>query len=343
MGSHRAALLRLPKFDLAEPSSVTEAVELLAVHGEHARLMAGGTDLMPNMKHEIESPEFVIGLWNIPELKGVCETDEEVRIGATTTIHELCEHPLVADLFPSLQDACQHIAGPQLRRMGTIGGNVCLDTRCVYINQTYFWRQSLGFCLKKDGSVCHVVSGGRRCVAAASNDSGPVLMTLGAQLKFASKEGTRTVAIDEFYDTDGVFNQKRSRTELLTEIIIPKPKANTKSAYAKLRTRAAIDYPELGVAVLAELNDEQKIHHVDICVTALGAKPIRIKNLTGLVQGEMLNSESITKLSEAAFKRCKPLKNIASDPSYRRDMVPVYVKKALTQANQRSKLRVITE
>lgn len=335
-------MLRLPKFELAEPSTVTEAVELLATHGDRARLMAGGTDLMPNMKHEIESPEFVIGLWNIPDIKGICETDEDIRVGATTTIHELAENALIAELFPSLQDACQHIAGPQLRRMGTIGGNVCLDTRCVYINQTYFWRQSLGFCLKKDGSVCHVVSGGRRCVAAASNDSGPVLMTLGAKLKFVSKDGDRIVPIDEFYDTDGVFNQKRSRTELLTEIIIPKPQPNTKSSYAKLRTRAAIDYPELGVAVLARLDDNQKIEHVDICVTALGAKPIRIKNLTNLVQGKNLDAESIDKLSEAAFKRCKPLKNIASDPSYRRDMVPVYVKRALSSAAQRSKLRVIS-
>src|SRR5262249_11154392 len=152
---------------------------------------------------------------------GVREENGVLRIGATTTLHALSSDPLLLRRAPALAEACGQVAGPQLRRMGTIGGNVCLDTRCVYINQTYFWRHALGICLKKDGSKCHVVAGGRRCVAAASNDSAPVLMTLGATLHIAGAKGKREVPIDDFYTTDGVFNQTRSMQELVTEIRFP--------------------------------------------------------------------------------------------------------------------------
>lgn len=331
------ALLRLPQFEVSEPESVQAAVELLAKHGSDARLMAGGTDLMPNMKHEIETPGLVIGLWNIPNLSEVTADEDGIRIGAMCTIHDLGEHELINAKLPSLAEACRQIAGPQLRRMGTIGGNVCLDTRCVYINQTYFWREALGFCLKKDGDVCHVVAGGKRCVAAASNDCGPVLMSLGASLEFVSASARRVIEIDDFYKTDGIFNQARARNEMLTEIFVPHPKTNSIMAYQKLRTRAAIDYPELGVAVLAELGQQNQITRADICITALGARPIHVKKLDA-IQGQILNNESIDALAEIAYKRCKPLTNIASDPSYRREMVRVYVRRAFQAARRRKQL-----
>lgn len=325
-------MLRLPQFELEEPTSVDDAVSLLAKHGERARLMAGGTDLMPNMKHEIETPDVVIGLWRVRELRGVHDRGDHFDIGPLTTLDALSCDPLVTAHLPSLAEACAQVAGPQLRRMGTIGGNVCLDTRCVYINQSYFWRQALGFCLKKDGSVCHVVAGGRRCVAAACNDSAPVLMTLGAQLELQSADGTRTISIDDYYSTDGEFNQTRRRDELLTRIIAPKPRGKTVSAYMKLRTRAAIDFPELGVAVLARLDDSDRAEHVDICITALGARPVHVKRIESIYRGKTLDEATIEALARAAHARCKPLTNIESDPSYRRAMVPVFVRRAFARA-----------
>jgi 4-hydroxybenzoyl-CoA reductase subunit beta len=238
--------------------------------------------------------------------------------------------------FPSLVEAVSQVAGPQLRRMGTIGGNVCLDTRCVYINQSYFWRQALGFCLKKDGSVCHVVAGGRNCVAAASNDSAPVLMTLGARLRLRSPSGTRELSLEEFYHHDGVFNQTRRRDEILTEIIVPKTKPHTIAAYKKLRTRAAIDFPELGVAVLAVIGSNGHAEHVDVCVTALASRPIRVGKLESAYRGRVFSAEVIRDIAEVAHARCKPLKNIATEPSYRREMVRVYVKRAFEAALARS-------
>jgi 4-hydroxybenzoyl-CoA reductase subunit beta len=329
-------MLRLPRFEVAEPSSLEEAAALLHQHGDRARPMAGGTDLMPNMKHEIETPELVVGLWRIPGLAGIVEEPGRVRLGALNTLHGLSEDPLVRRWFPALADAAGLVAGPQLRRMGTLGGNVCLDTRCVFVNQTYFWRQALGFCLKKDGTVCHVVAGGRRCVAAASNDTAPVLMTLGASLRLVGPAGERELPIDQFYSTDGIFNQNRARDELLAEVIVPKPRPGTVMAYQKLRTRAAIDYPELGVAVLAELDPAQRVIRTDIAVTALGSRPIHVGKLDPACVGKPLDEATIAALAAIAHQRVKPLSNIATDPDYRRAMVPVFVKRAFRAALDRT-------
>jgi 4-hydroxybenzoyl-CoA reductase subunit beta len=330
-------MLRLPQFEVAEPATVEEAVSILHRFGDRARAMAGGTDLMPNMKHEIVTPDVVVGLWRIAALKGVRTGGDEIRIGATSTLHDLSRDPILLQHLPALAEACGNVAGPQLRRMGTIGGNVCLDTRCVYINQTYFWRQALGFCNKKYGTKCHVVAGGQRCVAAASNDSAPVLMTLGARLSIQSTAGVRETSIDDFYTTDGVFNQARRHDELVTEIIVPLPKERTIMAYEKLRTRAAIDFPELGVAVLAVLDARGIAEHADMAITALGSRPIHVKNLDSLYCDRVFDRSVIDALALAAHRRAKPLTNIASDPSYRREMVPVFVKRAFRRALARNR------
>lgn len=328
-------MLRLPRFEVREPTSVEEAVELLAAHGDRARAMAGGTDLMPNMKHAIVTPEVVVGLWRIEGLTGVRVDGDLIRIGALTTLHELGRDPIVTERLPALAEAVSQVAGPQLRRMGTIGGNVCLDTRCVYINQTHFWRKALGYCLKKDGTVCHVVKGGRRCVAAASNDSAPVLMTLDATLRIQNRQGVREVSIADFYTSDGVFNQLRGPDDIVTEILVPVPKPKTVMAYAKLRTRAAIDFPELGVAVLARTApDSDLLEHVAVSVTALASRPIRIKGLEAL-HGKPLDGALVDEIAKEAYRRCKPLTNIASDPAYRREMVPVFVRRAFRRAKSR--------
>jgi CO/xanthine dehydrogenase FAD-binding subunit len=173
-------------------------------------------------------------------------------------------------------------------------------------------------------------------VAAASNDSAPVLMTLGAELVLRKAGAERVLPIDEFYSTDGVFNQKRGRDELLVEIRVPKPSAHTVMGYAKLRTRAAIDYPELGVAVLAERKDGRIVTRADIAVTALGARPIHVGKLETAYSGRPLDQDTIARLAEIAHQRVKPLRNIATDPDYRREMVPVFVKRAFHTALARS-------
>jgi 4-hydroxybenzoyl-CoA reductase subunit beta len=324
-------MLRIPRVEVVEPTTIDEALALLAQHGDDARVLAGGTDLLPNLKHEVETPKVVIGLWRLDALRAVHATEAALHLGPLATLASLARDPRVAETSPALVDALSQIAGPQLRSMGTIGGNVCLDTRCQFINQTYFWRHALGFCLKKDGTVCHVVAGGRRCVAAASNDSAPVLMTLGATLVLRSAEGTRVVPIDSFYVANGQMNQDRRRTELLTEIVVPRPAPGTIGAYVKLRTRAAIDFPELGVAVRARLGAGDLLEDVDVVLTALAARPLRVPQLARFV-GRPLDACTIAELGEAAYTRAHPLTNLATDPAYRREMVPVFVRRAFERA-----------
>ena len=236
-------MLRLPKFQLEEPESVDEVVSLFAEHGEKAMVVAGGTDLVPNMKHRLFEPEVVISLAHVEALGGITPIEGGgLRIGATVTLETLAANEHVQAGAPALAQAASLVAGPQLRTMGTLGGNVMLDTRCQWYNQTYFWRQALGFCMKKDGTVCHVVEGGRKCVAAASNDSAPVLMTLGAELRFESAEGSRSVPLDELWQADGIQNKKVEQGEILTRIHIPPVPAGHRGAYGKLRDRGSIDY-----------------------------------------------------------------------------------------------------
>lgn len=325
-------MLRLPGVQVVAPTSIDEIVRLLAEHGDSAQILAGGTDLLPNMKHGVATPDVVVGLWSVPDLIGIHDEPDRIEVGARTTLHALGESELVQRYLPSLAKAVRAVAGPQLRRMGTIGGNVCLDTRCVFINQTHFWRRALGYCLKKDGTVCHVVKSGRRCVAAASNDTGPVLMTLGARLKLASHRGAREVDIDDFYIGNGAFNQNRRTDELLTHIVIPKPQPGSRFGYEKLRTRAAIDFPELGVAVRIRFDEGDRLEDVDVCVTALAARPVRVRIDPMTYRGRKLDRSVLEALCGQAFRQCKPLTNLASDPVYRRSMVPVFLRRALRSA-----------
>ena len=329
-------MLRLPEFTLTRPESLDAALALLKEHGDAALPIAGGTDLVPNMKHGLFEPKMVVSLSDVPELHGVEETaDGGLRIGAMTTLASLAVHESV-QRYPVLAQAASLIAGPQLREVGTLGGNVMLDTRCQWYNQTYFWRKALGYCLKKDGTECHVVKGGKKCVAAASNDTAPALMSLGAVLELAGPEGAREVTIDEFYVADGIVNRDVRQGELLVAVRIPAPAAGHRSAYGKLRTRGSIDFPLLGVACSFDLDAAGVIANADLVVTALQARPTRARKAIALLEGADTSGEGfeavIAAVAAAARKQCHPLPNIPGDHEYRREMVPVYVTRTLRAA-----------
>ncbi len=320
-------MLTLPAFEYHAPTSLAQALALLQLHGPRAKLIAGGTDVVPNMKHRLFTPEHVIGLKAVSELHCIREEAEALIIGPMITVADLERDERVGRLFPSLKSALGQIAGPQLREMGTLGGNLCLDTRCVYYNQTLFWRKSLGYCLKKDGTVCHVVTSGKNCVAAASNDSAPVLITLDASVKLASPRGERVLKLDAFYVPDGIINTVLAPDELLVEVRIPKVPGRGVAAYLKLRTRAAIDYPALSVAVAARLDPAGKIEDVKMVISALAARPHVVKRLEAFI-GRLLDDQTIGELAQIAHKQCHPLTNINVDPVWRREMIPVFVRRA---------------
>jgi 4-hydroxybenzoyl-CoA reductase subunit beta len=323
-------MLRLHEYRYHRPGTLQEALALVAAHPGRARVIAGGTDLMPNMKHGLFTPEHLIALRQIRELHGIEERGEDLVIGAAETLASVSRHPLVRRRFSALAQAAGSVAGPQLRNMGTIGGNLCLDTRCTYYNQTYFWRNALGFCLKKDGDVCHVTKVGRKCVAAHSADTAPVLMTLGAHVDLASVEGERSVPVQEFFIADGIENTVRGWNEIVTRIRIPLAAARMRTAFRKLRQRSSIDFPLLNIAIAAGF-DGAVLDDLRMVVSALGSRPRVIAGLDRIAVGRPLDAETIDAVAQRAFQQCHPLTNIIVDPEWRRAMVPVYVTRALRE------------
>jgi 4-hydroxybenzoyl-CoA reductase subunit beta len=329
-------MMTLPPLEILHPDSVADAVTMLRDR-PGAKLLAGGTDIVPNLKYGMYETTALVALRGLSrELRYIREEDGELRLGALCTIDQVARDEKVLTRFPALAEAAAAIAGPQLRRMGTLGGNLCLDTRCVYINQSHFWRKALGYCLKKDGTVCHVVKGGQRCVAAASNDTAPILMALGASVRLASPRGERTLSLEDLYVADGIKNTRIEPDEILVEAKLPLINAQLKQAYGKLRTRAAIDFPALNFGVAIGVDAEKKISSLRLCVSALAARPAMVRHVEELKGRSVATAEEIkavgAELGKRAQKQCKPLTNIGIDPEWRRDIMPVLIRRAVQKA-----------
>jgi 4-hydroxybenzoyl-CoA reductase subunit beta len=329
-------VLPLPIFDYHRPRTLDEAIELLASLGPRAQIIAGGTDVLPNMKQGLFDPEHVVSIRGLEELRGISirplANGERLLIGAGMRLSEIAESLLVQRAAPALAEAAGLVGGPHHRAMGTLGGNICLDTRCRYYNQTYFWRKSLGFCLKKDGTVCNVVKGGAKCVAAASNDSAPALIALDAELTLLGKAGERCIPARDFYTADGIKNTVIEPGEIVVRVAVPLVPGR-RSAFEKLRRRGAIDFPLLSIAARLDTDPaaQGKVLGAELVVSTLGARPRRVRAAAKVTATTPL--ERIPDLlAEGAFAECKPLTNVDDDAEWRRDMVPVLVKKAVQRA-----------
>ncbi len=329
-------MLRLPPFRYHRPRTVDEAVGLLDRWGSRALPVSGGTDLIPNMKHRLFTPNHLIALKQIPGMRGFRREGSALVIGGAETLASVARHPEVRRRFPSLAAAAGQVAGPQLRNMGTLGGNICLDTRCTYYNQTEFWRDALGYCLKKDGDVCHVTRVGKKCVAAHSADTPPVLMTLGATVELAGPEGRREVGLNDFFLADGIWNSRRKPGEIVTRVRVPFPSRDSRAAYTKLRQRRSIDFPLLSVAVSADFQRSGRTCQIMGVVTALGARPRLLTGWARIALGRPLSNEVIEALAERAYRQCHPLENAIVDADWRRAMVPVQVRLALRALREES-------
>ncbi len=327
-------MLPLPIFDHHRPRTLSAALELLARLGPKAVVVAGGTDVLPNMKQGLVEPEHVVSIGALEELRGISfeatdENNERLVVGAGMRLSEIADSITVKRWAPALAEAAGQVGGPHHRAMGTLGGNICLDTRCRYYNQTYFWRKSLGFCLKKDGTVCHVVRGGQKCVAAASNDTAPALLALEADIQLVGPNGTRVIAANEFYTADGIKNTVLEPGELVVRVSIPR-RLNRRSAFEKLRRRGAIDFPLLSIAARVDFSaqDTQRIEAADVVVSALGARPRRIRAAAMVRPGTNVDT-FVRDVSRGAYTECKPLPNVDEDTEWRREMVPELVERAL--------------
>jgi 4-hydroxybenzoyl-CoA reductase subunit beta len=324
-------MLTLPAFEWLRPARLPEALEHLAAHGRESLAVAGGTDAVPNLKHRLHEPRWIVHLSRLEELRFVRESEGALELGPLVTLAEIARHPIIRRELPSLARAASLVASPQIRNMGTLGGNLCLDTRCTYYNQTFFWREALGFCLKKEGTVCHVVPQGKRCVAAHSSDVAPVLISLGASVEIASAGARRSVTLEEFFVGDGVHNNVLVPGEMIVRVSVPARARGLRVGYQKLRPRAAIDFPMLSVAFTARV-DGARCEEARLVVSALGAKPRLIGGVDALVKGQALDEALAESLAQVAYRQCRPLTNVAYDDDWRHEMVPVFVRRAVREA-----------
>jgi 4-hydroxybenzoyl-CoA reductase subunit beta len=325
--------LSLSEFRLLRPRTVDEAVGYLAKHAGHVRVLAGGTDLIPSMRQKLFEPEYVLDLRHIAELRGIRRTEQGTEIGALTTLRAIEYSDFLRLHYPVLTEAAATVASPVLRNMGTIGGNICLDTRCLWYNQSLAWRKGCGFCIKKDGDLCHVAPGGTKCWAAFSGDTPPALLCLNAEIEIASASGIRRIPLREFYTGIGDNYRKLQPNELLTRVFLPKASSDYHGVYRKLRIRGSIDYPLAGVAVVMKRTNGH-VADARVALTAVNPAPVLVKGASELLAGKAVSEPLAEAVGELAAKTAKPLTTSALTPEYRREMIRVFTKRAVLAAVQ---------
>src|SRR6266516_2769259 len=322
-------MLRLPPFRNLAHDSLEQATQMLAQEGEQVMLVAGGTDLYPNMKRRQFTPPVLIGLRSIAALRNISGSpDQGMHVGAGVTLTTLAEHPVFLEYYAALATAAGSVSTPQLRNMGTMGGNLLLDTRCNYYNQTEFWRQSIGYCMKKDGDICLVAPGSPRCWAISSADTAPVLVSLGASVRLVGVRGERVIPVQDLFRDDGMDPYTRAADEILSEIILP-PNAGWQSVYLKLRHRGSFDFPILGVAVALRTAADGTVAGVRITLGAVASHPIEASDAAALLIGQRLTPDLASTVANVAARRAKPLDNADLTINYRKQVTPIYIRRAL--------------
>jgi len=324
-------MLRLPRFDYLEPGSIADAVGMRASAGDDAMYVAGGTDLYPNMKRRQQTPHTVISLARIPELSTISGSAERgVSVGAGVTLTTLARHPLITEHYPAVARAAHLVSTPLLRNMGTIGGNLLLDTRCNYYDQTYEWRRAIDFCMKKDGHICWVAPSSPRCWAVQSSDGVPVAVAIGAEVTLASGRGERRIPAAALYDNDGMRYLTKEPDELLVGYHLP-PRGRWRATYQKLRRRGSFDFPVLGVAARVDFEEDGSVRGARIVLGGIASYPMEIPEAAEAIVGTRLDESAIGAAADAAFRPAKPMDNTDFTLAWRKEMVRVYVQRALEE------------
>jgi 4-hydroxybenzoyl-CoA reductase subunit beta len=322
-------VLRLPPFRYAAPGTAADAARVLADFGPDAMPVAGGTDLFPNMKRRQFTPRVVVALRGVAEARGVL-VDGGLDLGAMTTLTEVADHPVVRDRWPAIARAAGLVSSPPLRNAGTIGGNLCVDTRCNYYNQTEFWRASIGYCMKKDGHVCLVAPGSDICWALSSSDTAPVMIALGAEVTLVGPAERRRIAVRDLYGPDGIAYLTKRPEEILTRIHVP-DRTGWAMTYRKVRRRGSIDFPILGVAAAVRWGAGRVVEEARIVLGAVHTAPVVATDAETFLRGRTLDPETIETAAGVAYKPAKPLDNADLSYAWRKRMARVEVARALRE------------
>lgn len=299
----------MPEFQVVHPTSIDEAVTALA--SPQARICAGGTDMVVQLRMGLATPKTLVDLSAITALKTIEHSDAGTRIGAGITLADLARDADISTRYTSIAEAAALVAGPTHREVATLGGNLCLDTRCLYYNQSHWWRKANDFCLKYQGDTCHVAPKGNRCRAAFSGDMAPALMVHNAMLEIAGKDGIRSVALTDFYNEDGADYMKLEAGEIVTAAILP-PSAGA-SGYRKVRVRGAVDFPLAGVAVVYRKTDA--VHKFQVALTGTNSSPVMV-DVPDVEEGD--EDGFFNGLNKAVQKTVSPQRTTTIAPHYRR-------------------------
>jgi 4-hydroxybenzoyl-CoA reductase subunit beta len=324
-------VLRLPPINLQSPTTVEEAAK--AVSNGNVRIVAGGTDLWPNMKRRHQKAETIISLMSIQGLNKIESSAADVRIGGTATLANIIRDDKIRERFPAFAKALASISSPPLRNMGTIGGNLCVDTRCTYYNQTEEWRRSIDYCLKEEGTICWVATKSPKCWAHTASDSAPMLCALDAKVKLVSTNGEREIALADMYLDDGIEYLSKQSDEILTEVMIPGASDNSKcrSTFWKLRRRGSIDFSTMSVAAAVWLDDDETVTRASLYLGAVGSAPILVEEAASVLVGNKISEEAISEIAHVAHKIARPMDNTDFAASWRGKMTEQYVVAALRE------------
>ncbi|HEY0404130.1 MAG TPA: FAD binding domain-containing protein [Pyrinomonadaceae bacterium] len=327
-------MMRLPKFVYYVPREVSDAVKMMGDAGPEGQFVAGGTDLYPNMKRRQQTPKTVISVTRLRELNQIKGDGRAgLSIGASVSLTDICEHAVVNRDYPMVARAARLISTPLLRNMGTIGGNLLLDTRCNYYDQNYEWRRGINFCLKKDGDVCWVAPGSSKCWAVQSSDLVPLMVAMGARVKLVSTLGERLVEAAGLYNDDGIDYLHKRPDELLAEIHLP-PLNGWRATYKKLRRRGAFDFPALGVAARLDFDKDGIVSDARLILGGIAPAPVEVKEAAAALIGHRLAPERMQAAAEACYLKARPLDNTDFVMNWRKQMARPYVLRALEELQQ---------
>ncbi len=323
-------MMRLPLFEFRAPRTIEEAARILDGERTNAMPLAGGTDLLPNMKRRQQVPRTLMSLRHIESLSKMELSQSGSRLGACLTLSDIAEDTRFRNGLTALAQAASLVATPQIRNMATLGGNICLDTRCNYYDQSYEWRKAINFCLKKDGTTCWVAPGSSKCMAVSSTDTGPALMALGARVRLVSRSGEREVLLSDLYNNDGIDYIKRRPDEILAEILLDSLHG-WKSTYWKLRRRGSFDFPVLSVAAAARLSKGNVVEDARIVVGSAACRPLAAQEAAKSLLGRTLDQRAIEDATALAARIAKPLDNTDFDMTWRKRVTAEFVTYALRE------------
>jgi len=325
--------MNLPPFEFIQPHSLQEACSLLQEYQGKAVLLAGGTALVVGLRYRLTKPAVVIGLKGLTDLDYLSQTESGgLVIGSMTTLDTLEKSLWVLNEYPSLAQAIRRVAVPPIRNKATLGGNLCLNTRCIYYNQSEFWRSSQKPCFKLGGNVCHAVEKGKRCQAVYQGDLAPLLIALGAEVKIVSSKEEKVIPLMEFFTGRGEKPNCLGSDEILKEVRIPALGEGVTSTYEKLRVREGMDFPMAGVALMVKRGPNGTIEQSKIVLGAVGSSPIEVPKASELLHDQNPSEELFQRVSEEAMEVARPVANLIINANYRRKMVGVLVKRALRKA-----------